>query len=587
MRKIGLGADPPSREAWEEFLRRISEAYEEHDEERYTRVRGQELAQKEMQELAAKLATARDEALTAARAKSEFLANMSHEIRTPLNGVIGMNELLFMTELSPEQAEYARGAQSSAEALLTVLNDILDFSKIEAGKMELEAIEFDLRGVIEELGDILAVKAREKSLELVLTLDTDVPRFVIGDPARLRQILLNLTSNAIKFTDRGEVVVRGTLIGAAEGSAQVRLSVRDTGIGIPAERQSRLFQPFMQVDASTTRRFGGTGLGLAISQELVHRMGGQLEVNSEVDQGSEFSFVLELPRATSVLATITGDLECRPSRALIVDDNRTNRLLFAQLLESWGVTAVCEANGSGALELLEQEAGAGRAFDLALLDYQMPGMNGHQLAKLIKIDPRFMGVPLVLTSSSPTKRGQIEADLFAAILAKPIKQSVLHGVVARVLAGQQETPQSLARAGHGQVCFERPCRVLLVEDNVVNEKVAVRLLERVGLTVEVARNGRQAVDAFQDDRFDLILMDCQMPVLDGFDATREIRGLEGPGRRVPIVALTAGAFAGDRERCLAANMDDHLAKPIRVKDLHDTLEKHLGIKLRESPKAAG
>jgi len=586
MRKIGLGLDPPSKVAWEEFLRRISEAYEEHDEERYTRVRGQELAQKEMQELAAKLATTRDEALTAGRAKSEFLANMSHEIRTPLNGVIGMNELLFMTELSPEQAEYARGAQSSAEALLTVLNDILDFSKLEAGKMELEAIEFDLRGVIEELGDILAVKAREKSLELVLTLDSGVPRFVVGDPARLRQILLNLTSNAIKFTDRGEVVVRGTLERSADDqNARVRLSVKDTGIGIPAERQNRLFQPFMQVDASTTRRFGGTGLGLAISQELVHRMGGQLAVQSELDQGSEFSFVLDFSRATSLITTITGDLECRPSRALIVDDNRTNRLLFAQLLESWGVTPVCEANGSGALELLEHETAAGRSFDFALLDYQMPGMNGHQLAKLIKIDARFTALPLVLTSSSPTKRGQIEAELFAAVLAKPIKQSVLHGVVARVLAGQRETAQSPVRSG--QVSFERSCRILLVEDNVVNEKVAVRLLERVGVTVEVARNGRQAVDAFQDDRFDLILMDCQMPVLDGFDATREIRELEGPGKRVPIVALTAGAFAGDRERCLAASMDDHLAKPIRIKDLYETLEKHLQIKLAESPKAVG
>jgi signal transduction histidine kinase/CheY-like chemotaxis protein len=577
--KLGLRDRCPTADEWAHFVERIDQTYSEHDSEHDLRLRSHDIAERELIEVATRLETDRDEAVAAATAKGEFLANMSHEIRTPLNGIIGMIELLRGTTLTPEQTEYARAALLSAEALLTVVNDVLDFSKLEAGKVEIEHIDFDLRALIEEMGDILGARAREKDLELVTSLDGRVPRFVRGDPARVRQILLNLTSNAIKFTRRGEVLVQGapdpeSADKSSSDHVDVSMVVQDTGIGIPVERLKSLFQPFTQMDASTTRRFGGTGLGLAISKELVSLMGGRLEVSSEPNVGSRFDLKLRFERGLPGDAEVTPDIRFYGARGVIVDDNRTNRAILMQLFENWGLDAIEAESGAEALDRIEAEYEAGRPVDVAIADFQMPGMNGQQFAKLLRSDDRFRALPIVLATSAPEIRGKLDTTLFSAIVSKPMKQSQLHRGLCTALKRGTQPGFSVTDA------LDRPAlppgiRVLLVEDNIVNQRVAQRLLEKAGALVDVAGDGAAAVATCRRVRYDVILMDCQMPIMDGYEATERIRLYEPAGTRVPIIALTANASESDRERCKAADMDGYIPKPVRAHELCAAIVRHV------------
>ena len=570
LRKLRLQDGAPTEDQWQALLQRVSDAYEQNDQDRYLRLRGQELAERELRELADSLKVARDDALAAGRAKSEFLANMSHEIRTPLNGVIGMSQLLQATPLDDEQNEYVRGVLSCGEALLSVLNDILDFSKLEAVEIELEHLDFDLRALLEELGDIIGPSAAKRDLELVLHMDPSVPRFLRGDMARLRQVLLNLSSNAVKFTERGEVVVHATCTPNGPDRSTICLTVRDSGIGIPEDRVSRLFTPFTQVDASTTRRYGGTGLGLAISAKLIDRMGGTLEVTSTENVGSVFTIVLDMEIGDQPTAdALTNDIGFSDLRALVVDDNATNRALFAELLGGWGFDVVCARSGSEALELLEDRPAGD--FDVLVVDFQMPGMNGHQFATLVRANPDLCDAPMLLATSSPSIDLR-QRDLFAAVVHKPLKQAHLRATLAQILGRDNEA------ASESIACTPTATagvRILLVEDNPVNQLVAVRMLERAGHAVDVAENGLVAIERAMNATYDIIFMDCQMPKLDGYGAARAIRDRHTHNRRTPIVALTANVQESDRERCLAAQMNDHMAKPFRADELYATIERHV------------
>jgi two-component system, sensor histidine kinase and response regulator len=539
---------------------------------------------------AGELAAARDSALAAARAKADFLATMSHEIRTPMNGVLGMLDLLLDTPLTPTQKEHARTAHRSAESLLAIINDILDFSKIEAGKLDLETIDFDLRNTLEEVTSLLAERASAKGLELVSLVRPDVPDMVRGDPGRLRQVLLNLAGNAIKFTAEGEVILRAKLASESEDVVVVRFEVSDTGIGLTAEAQARLFQPFSQADASTTRRYGGTGLGLAICRQLTELMGGEIGVKSEPGEGSTFWFTASFTRGTAApLVSLPERLS--GARILVVDDHKLSRTVLQQHLTSWGVQSSLAENGLQAFDLLRTAARQGHNYNVAIVDMQMPGMDGLALAQLIRGEPGLASTSLILLSSTamPGQARQAEAAGFSAFLTKPVRQSALYDCLATVLA-VPASPASHRRSsgafrrisGPARLITEhqlaearaaRRARILVAEDNEVNQQVAVGMLEAMGHRVDVVSDGKEAVTAVGKTAYDLIFMDCQMPGMDGFEATAAIRRQATDGPRVPIVAMTANAMQGDRERCLVAGMDDYLSKPVSRERLQDVVDR--------------
>ncbi|MGH8973023.1 MAG: PAS domain S-box protein [Acidimicrobiia bacterium] len=521
------------------------------------------------------LAAARDEALEASRLKSQFLATMSHEIRTPMNGVIGLTGLLLDSTLDALQQQYADGIRSAGEALLSIINDILDFSKIEAGKLELETVDFDLAQLVEEVAELVAEPARHKGVEVLASCDPELPDGLSGDANRIRQVLLNLASNAVKFTAQGEVFV-GARRHDGSDRLVVRFEVTDTGIGIDDEHRDRLFEPFSQADASTTRRFGGTGLGLAISRQLVEAMGGEIGLASEVGQGSTFWFTvpleprLEVSGSQRVTDALTG------LRALVVDDNQTNRLILYQQLNAWGLRPEAVPDGPAGLERLREAAATGERFGLGVLDLHMPDMDGLELAGHIAGDPALAGTPLILLTSG----GDVDAEVarrlgIVARLTKPVRQSYLYNCLLRIVSGTVEAavrpaPRIIPRAEAGQRA------ILVVEDNEINQMVALGILAKLGYGADVAVNGLRAVEATSGRRYAAILMDCHMPEMDGYQATAAIRAREGSERHTPIIAMTAGVLTEDRERALAAGMDDYVTKPVDAAALEAVLLRWLG-----------
>jgi PAS domain S-box-containing protein len=539
----------------------------------------------ELARMVEQLNVEKERAEAATRAKSQFLSSMSHEIRTPLNGVIGITGLLLGTPLNPEQKGYAETIRGSADALLGIVNDILDSSKIEAGKLDLEIVPFDLHRGLEDAVELLAVKAHEKGLELLLWYAPDAPREFLGDPGRIRQVVLNLVSNAIKFTDNGHVLVEVNSKATSGGVASIRIAVHDTGIGIPADRQGLLFQKFQQVDSSTTRKYGGTGLGLAISKQLVELMGGTMSLASQVGEGSTFSSEIPLPPNPSPGAEPLPAVKLDGVRVLVVDDHQIGRFVVTEMCLRCGMRAEGAASGEEALRMVSVARSGGDPYRLICLDYMMPGMDGAEVARRLR-EAGQGGEPGIILITSTDERGEVRRMAEAgsdACLVKPIREAALLDGVQRVLGNREAgvtPPMRMRRARPAARSGEVPPftgrRVLLVEDNIVNQKVGAAMLGKLGCRVDVAANGREAHGMAAQLPYDLIFMDCQMPEMDGYQATGEIRKREGAARHTPIVALTAGVTPEDRERCIQAGMDDYLSKPVSSTAIGAVLARWVG-----------